>query len=329
MTIKTQLLRDFLKRTAGIKPALSIPLTDHILFKPGMIQRTNLEVSATLKAPSITDTILVEEKSLSAVVNQTTAEEITINKDGKKIIISDGMPMSHGVTQAELFPVITAMAGSEITLSQEIKDALAIASRFVSDNPNTGSWNYVHMKDNYIAGTDGSKMYYETFDHTHFNLPNIVMDINDVNILNGLDECIMSDDDNHYFIRSEDYEFCFTKTEEKTPDFATLIKHRQNTEGISFTINRNQWISYCERANSIVSDKITLSSISSVGFDLISTEKSLHMDCQIPDIIFKFNARTILPAIKALSSEIFDCSLAGQALIIKENNSIILFQGVQ
>ena len=219
MLIKTQLLRDFIKRTSGIKPALSIPLTDHILFKPGLIQRTNLEVSATLKA-DIKDTILVEEKSLSAVVNQTTAEEIEIKQDKKKIIISDGMPMSHGITQAELFPVIAPMSGPEVSISQEIKDALFIASRFVSDNVNTGSWNYIHIKDNYVAGTDGSKMFYETFDHSHMNLPNIVMDVNDVNILNGLDECILSDDDNHYFIRSGDYEFCINKTQ---------VKYRRNT----------------------------------------------------------------------------------------------------
>lgn len=327
MTIDTQLLKKFIKTAGCIKPSLSFPITDHILIGDGFIAKTNLVASCTMSAP-VKDNILVEEKALSGVLDTTKAEQITIKQEGKKVIIDDGQPVSHPFTKPDTFPAIPKMTGDVYEISDQAKESLMTATRFISDNVNTGAWCNVHMKSDYIAATDGIKMFYETFKQ---KLPELVIAPEDIAMIYSLHQPVLSESDNHYFARSAGFTFSFTKIEDKTPDFKSLIKHRNEVAGEAFEIDKKTFISFCERVNRISDSKVSLCSISEAGLDLIDVDKSFHVDSEtpIPLMLFRFNSRTILPAIKCIGDDVLKITRSNEAIMIAENNSLILFQGMQ
>lgn len=324
MKLQTNQLRDFLRRSTGIQPSSTYPITDHILIQPGKISKTNVEVSCSMNIEG-GETILVEEKTLAAVVNNTNNMEVTITDKGKKVTIDDAyMPLSHAVTDPTLYPQIPSLPESiPFLITPEISSSLSDALKFVSDNPNTGPWRYVNVCPDHIAATDGTRMYYDKVDSGL----SLLLSDNMVKVISSLKECKLYDDERHFFIAADGIIFSFTKIEGNSPDFNSLINHFSSNKGESFIIEKSVFTDFCERVMAISSSVPALCEINNKGLKLINAEKDASYNIDLPDISFKFSPKVLLPAIRVIDVDDLLFTQSGKALVVNQSSKTYLFQG--
>lgn len=318
MILQTKQLREFLKWASPIKRNEQIPITDHVSILNGKISKTNLAISCVMSI-DCNDSALIEERTLSALLNATKEETIKVTI-GKVVSLQAGdIKVTHPVTPIETFPVIHSLPDSDpFQLTEEMIDSLVVSKSFISDLENDGTFKYVHMNPEYIAATDRFKLYYESY----AGLPSIVFDPSDIDLIAKMLEPVLYDSEKYYSVQSGDIIYHFVKVEANTPNFGQL-KERFNIDGIKFSIEKQLIVEFCNLANSVTDSKLAACVICSDGFGLNDTDKTIMKPFKFPDINFKFSSRTILPAIKSLPLPTFNCELIHGAIIIKENNLLI------
>lgn len=318
MILQTKQLREFLKWASPIKRNDLIPVTDHVSISPGSITKTNLTISCTMDIDA-KENVLIEEKTLAALLNATKEETIKITT-GKNISLQAGdLKITHPLTPIEQFPSIHSLPESDpIELTEAIIDSLVVAKSFISEMENDGTFKYVHMQPKYIAATDRFKLYYESYD----TLPSLVMHPDDIDLISKMDEPKLYYSEKYYSVKSGNVIYHFVKTEWVTPNFIQL-KDRFNVEGTKFNIEKQDIVEFCNLANAVTDSKLAECVICSDGFGLNDTDKTIMKPMKFPDINFKFSSRTILPAVKSIPLSTFNCELIYGAIIIKEKNLLI------
>lgn len=324
MTLLTSELRSFLKRTSYIKHSNILPVLDHLLIEPGRIIKSNLDTFCSMKITS-DQSVLIEEKTLAAILTSTTDEYINIEIKDKVIIGNGKAKVSHPITDVQHYPKMPDLPDEKgFDLNQQMIDAITISGNFVSELETDNALQAVNIKDDFIAATDRYKLYYESF-KTKF--PNIIIQKEHVPLISQLIEPLVYCGDKRYYFVSDNITYSFAKTEDTTPDFK-LLASRFNGEAEQFIINKQALIDFCNLVNSINDSRVAICKMTASGFELIDEDKPVSWPYELPGIDFKFNARTMAPALKQWPDSELRCKVVNNALVITDSDSLIAFNGI-
>lgn len=267
-----------------------------------------------------TEAVLIEERTLTALLNATNYDKIKVTIGKNVQLEAAGIKVTHPLSPVENFPAIHVLPDRKpFVFNQEITDSLAIAKSFVSDQLNDQTFRYVHMKPTYIAATDRFKLYYESFK----KLPTLVFGVGDIDLVCKMTDPEIYDDDKFYAAVSGSVTYFFVKPESVTPNFDGLYTRFNEAATMKLKINKADLVEFCNLANAVSDSKLSTCVICKDGFGLNDAEKTIMKAASFPDIYFKFNARNILPAIKPLPIEVFECEVIHEAIIIKEDKLLI------
>lgn len=286
-----------------------------------MISKTNLAQSC------ITDidcdgSVLLEEDVLTSMLNRISKEaEITVRISNKVSIESEGINLSHAKYDLNHFPRINALPTVEpVELYQDSIDSIVIASQFASTQDSSGSLKCVHMKENYIAATDGSKFFY----HKREGLGDFILHPEDISLIRKLSAANLYNGDNYYCATDGNILYSFMKTESGTPNFAAIHSNISG-EGIKFTIPKEKFYDYCKLVSDVSKSLVSITELNGSGFVLNDEIHPVSVGLDLPEIEFQFNSRTIQSAINAIPFDDLNFELIKNMIVIKEGDYIIAF----
>lgn len=324
-------LRDFIKASSNIRPDRTFPGTSYFYLSRNRIVKTSIhtfcemEIECDIEIP-----VLLEQQKLQSFLSATKNDILTLSI-GKNITYSDSkLTATQAIENVSIFPAIPTFSDVEaIEIDQEFIDAISIAKNFVSDNENAAALLNVHVKDNFVAATDGFIMYYETLPGE--KLPNIILSKDEISMMQAYSSGSLYDTENRYFFKSGKFTYSFTKTENKTPPFERIIEFT-NAAGNDFVINKAELQSFCELSNAYTGSLIPSCILTGAGLKFTDTTgEEINYPLTIDaDIEFSFNSRYLLPALKALPVAELKCSMIThpqKALVIKDENFICSLMG--
>jgi len=161
MNIKTKELKEFQKLSSNLKSNGILPIHDYLKFDKGKITKNIGQSFVQFNCEGIDETMLIDEKQLFNIVNETPSEFINITKKGKKVVISDNRgPLSIPLPTDE-FPKIPEITGKKIELSENFSKNLKRASYFplrTETIPTLKSFVMVGNKS--ICASDGFVAFY-------------------------------------------------------------------------------------------------------------------------------------------------------------------------
>lgn len=264
MKIKISDLREFFKRSNKIKSHGIIPMHDYLLieFEKECISITKTNGNMFCKhvveeGGEGVGKILIEEKRLSALVNNAKGEFVTFKVSGKKTIIKDEINEvkleTMGDVNVEAFQKFPDTQGAERTiLNPEMLAALFEAKNFASIVESNLHYVYAHeLKGSYyVFATNRHLLYQRKFDEP---LPQLALSNDVCSIISTFQHVEYFTAGNYDFFDTGKTVYGFIKTEYTPPDYTQIIDRLSEDE--SFTLVKEEILSFCELVNSLAISK--------------------------------------------------------------------------
>jgi len=327
ITVTKSDLKRFFDNASGIKNTSTIPVCDYVKLEcrknKSTITKTNL------KAFCITDvepefdeeqTLLIEESALKAAMTYCKSNSLKISKNGKGLILDDGVrPIKSQTQESNLFPVIENVDfGDAAELDTDVLGAMKIAKghAMAADDTMLHWMQYVSSKTingvSYVFGTNSSVGYFQTF---KTKLPEFCVDPNDViPVITKYPYVNFFSSDSYNYFRCVSVVYGFSKSEVKIPDIAPVLARLKSNE--SFQIKRDDLVNFCELAISLnttaVPPSITLDDCGDdkivLEFHDVADNNSTREEISVEEknytvTKFTFQPKLLLTALKDLSSE--------------------------
>lgn len=321
--IKTSELKNFFRRTRGVKhnniiPILSFFKMDCIGDKV-IITDTNSFTYIIHEMPGEfkqNGSYLIDRKIMSSMVEGTTSEYITITPKGKKIILSDDLgPVGFQTDDPTLYHKVPARNNvSQIKLNADLMETMQTAKHFCFNDGKSSGVNPLELL--HISGTPDHS---EIFASDSFLLYlkkvtgdglNVLMLPENCNLLAGFTETIFYESGNYVFFECGVTTYGFVKSELKTPQYQMIVK--DIVEKDYFIIDKEKIVSFCDRATSINPSKIYPECIirdagkNKIQFSFNNIEHDVECDMEFEVVKsftadeFKFNANQMLKLISSL-----------------------------
>lgn len=266
-------LREFKNRSAKIKPNTILPILAYIKleFKNSKATLTKSSLNAfiqhQLKVKSKKEgVILLDTKTLFSLVDSSSGEEITIEVDGKKVILDDGATkVRFQAMDADTFPAVPENNAEEkFVFSQETIEALHLSKVNTDAASPNQFFSHIHMyskgKTNYIFGTNSTVIYYRQFSD---KLPSISLDRESVDIITSYKEVVYTSSGNYNFFDTGNSLYAFIKVDFKASDITTIIAG--NSDEVNFKFERKKMIEFCNLILSLDPSRVTYLCIEDAG----------------------------------------------------------------
>lgn len=264
MKIKVSDLKDFFKKSNKIKSNGVLPIYDYLLFEcdKDTVSITksngNMYCQHTVEEDnSETERLLVEEKRLSALVNNAKGEFIYFTVKGKKVVIKDAANEikleAVGDVNLNAFPTFPGSEGAErVSLNPDVISALFEARNFTSIVESNMHFVYTHKKEkNFVVfATNMHILYMRKFNE---ELPEMALSPEVCSIICQFQHLEYYTAGNYDFFNTGSTVYGFIKTDYKAPEYLPIIKSID--PGQTIKINREELLSFCKLVNSLAVSK--------------------------------------------------------------------------
>lgn len=242
MVLKTLEMRRFFSTANSIKSNSILPVLAYIRVNNDRIEKTNLNAYCVMNITPVGDTILIDEKILSAIVKVTTSDTIEVKVKGDKVHLSDGVnKMSFLLSAEEHYPQFPdSEKENEVVLKQDVLEAIGIASKNVAVNDVAPAYNFVNVAHGYVAASDRAKLYLKKFD----GLPTLLIDTLAANIISQFGEVTCYQRGNYTFYHVGSFLFGFAQSEGKPVDYGKFLADVQKEEYMEVICN--EIYSFCD-----------------------------------------------------------------------------------
>lgn len=320
ITIKTSELREFIRRTGGIKTGNVLPILSYWKLccsgNEGIITKTNLNAHCAHSVDVECQgdySILLDERMIVALVKSTKSDMLLITLEESRIIISDGRSeMTFSRLDAELFPSFPDSTGAEsYEITSEvlyaIKAAVIIPSQEVN---NQFSYCYVTKEGDVFSTNCGQVFYRKKFEQV---LPTLTLSFEAGSIVTMFENARCSTVGNYDFFDCGKTTYGFAKTEYSPPPFQSILNKCQFEE--YFEIEKEDILNFCD---------LTLKSSPSAFFPIMELSDSglagvsfkheepdhnfaTHLDFFVEKNFtftsFLFNPKLLIQILKAIDSK--------------------------
>lgn len=248
--IKTSDFKEFFKRSKSIKSSGIMPILSYIKLDASgdgvTLQKTNLKAYCIHQIDAEYneyDSILLDEKLFTLLVNSTSAEYLEIKKEGKKIVIvHDGKTAAHPMEEAHFFPRFPDADGNKevSVLSSEVLESIGVAKNFVESVELTSPLSFVHLYKNMVLSSDRNLVYWKKFDQ----LPDMVLDAETCSIISQFESLQHFRAGNYDFFDTGKTLYGFIQPTETTPDLSPVLDMAQ--KDVSFEIKKAYLLEFLE-----------------------------------------------------------------------------------
>jgi DNA polymerase III sliding clamp (beta) subunit (PCNA family) len=252
-------LKEFLARARGIKENGVLPILAYIKLdcegSSATLTKTNLNsfIVHQLKVKCKKNvTVLLDQKILNALIAQSKSEEITIELEAKKVLLSDGdLKLRFELMDHTSFPTIPENESMDKTIfNQAMIESLHLSQNNTDPKRGNPFFEHVHINPNgkgsYIFGTNSTVIYYRHFDE---KLPTISLDQDTVHSISQYTELVFSENGNYNFFDSGNTLYGFIKPDFKASDIMSIMK---GGDGKSvFTMDKKSVVEFCQLVNKI------------------------------------------------------------------------------
>lgn len=321
MKIKVSDLRDFFKKSAKIKSNGIIPIYDFLLFEftceAVSITKTNGNAFCKYTVTQDTETkgqLLIEEKRLSALVNNAKGEFVHFKVKGKKITLKDdnnelSLQLNEEISAFQTMP---ESEGAEmVILTPDVLSALFEARNFASLVESNFHYVYAHKKGNEhcVFASNRTILYVRKFED---ELPNLALSPEVCSIIASFGHVQYYSAGNYDFFDTGNTVYGFIKTTYTAPEYAPVINSIDTTQ--TLVLDKNEVLSFCELVNSLAVKELPI-----IGFEAsqdagllvfykepeysVETEKLLPVERNFWPEDFSMNASMLKDVLKCFTSE--------------------------
>jgi DNA polymerase III sliding clamp (beta) subunit (PCNA family) len=259
--------------------------------------------------------ILVEEKRLSALVNNAKGEFITFKVSGKKTIIKDDINEvkleAINDVNVEAFQKFPDTQGTDRTiLNPEMLSALFEAKNFASIVESNLHYIYTHelKGSHYVFATNRYLMYQRKFNEP---LPQLALSADVCTIISTFQHVEYFTAGNYDFFDTGKTVYGFIKTEYRQPEYMNIINSLSESE--NFRLVKEEILSFCELVNSLAISKFPLLIFDDADEKIVvhfdeneynaESEKALDVQKNFSPKSFAMNCAYLTQALKCFTSD--------------------------
>lgn len=299
MKLLTKQLKQFNSIAGGMKQNGILPILSYLRFKDGTITKNNLESFVTMEA-DFEGSVLIDEKILMSFVEYTNAEEINVEVDGTRVILSCGKEKYRSPTDdVNNFPENAVPDGEEIEISQDVLRAVKVASNFTMDRDNMPYTSCVFIGNGLVGAITGYIAYVEKIGE---GLPNIILERQAFTTIRNFNSVFFSENDSYQFFTNGSFKFGFIKKDTK---FINLEPFTKVPKEKPVTMDKTELQNFCDMvvstsAGRIIITKIKEDKVSMVDSDFGNDSEKI-LPASLPD--FSFNPVFMSKLLKSLPDD--------------------------
>lgn len=275
--------------------------------------------------------LLVPERILFAALSVTQDEWITIDNG---VIKFGSDTIQFTAEDINTFPVTPVIPNDKPTfvLNKEYIKSILIASEYINNSQNTGSFAFVHLDKESIFAFHPNYFY---INNSFANLPTTGFNKDEVTVIGAYESIEFLDLPNHHVFFVPGYTYIFTKSEIATPKLTQVIE-RLKLPGKSFTCNKNELVNFLNLANTVSESEIATCNLNQSGLfgKLLmnnanygrNNERIMTVAGELDE--FTFNSRLIINALKAIPYEMLNAKTNQNCLIIQAGEEWFCFIGM-
>lgn len=331
--LNTNSLREFQKRASVIERNTLLPVLSNLKIEVDevcLVTKSSLNVvcCGQVVHEGGKQSLLVDERILFSLLSTTSAEWLTIERDGKGLLLSDGKDkISLSTEPVENFPPNPEYDSEAESFMLEKKhiEAITIGRSYVVDSETSGTKQFVHMRGSLIFAIHDNFFY---INNSFENLPDAMFTPEETAIIAQHEKLQMAQTERHLILFADDgYTFIFTKPEGSTLNAEGLLS-RIVTPGKNFSILKDELVNFCNLANTVSESPVATCTMSQDGLfvKLQMNDKNYERNnhrlvvCEGEVGEFNFNSRLITSALKAIPYG----TVQGKTL---QNNMILNYNG--
>lgn len=320
MNIKTEELKKFLQFSSPVRTNVALfPDLEAVKIQTRdnrvVFTKSNHYIFCEYSYEEFTfeeQTFLISERLLQGIAETCQRETFTAKEEGECILLDySGRKTKAQRIPSEKFPKTPAAeqnGSATFEMNKQIVESIAVASRHMSRLPQTTMYSYVHVNEHGVFATDGGFTYYNSVGK---GLPEIFFDDKVLGAISAIEGMKYAAAGNYDVFSNGTLLYAFIKNEYKTFDYLKFIL--VPTEHF-FEIRRNELIEFCTMVEYTTREEIPIASFQAIDDKLLAMSYndaafSLANDFKIPYIgnfqppEFKFNAKGLLPILRALPYE--------------------------
>lgn len=222
MILKTIELRRFFQNASAIRSKGILPILDFVKIDGNKIIKTNTEAYIEMDITPTGKSMLIDENTLSTLVKTTTSDEIKVEIDGKRVYLLDGRNklFFQLPDDASLYPEFPDREKEEeYRLDAEVLIAIGEALKNVGGSGLADSFDFVHLSNNYVFGSDHFRFYFKKFD----KLPTVSLSHLAASIICQFGGANFYERGNYYFFEIGNTLYGFAKEETVPPQFISFL----------------------------------------------------------------------------------------------------------
>lgn len=314
--IKTADIAEFFKRSKSIKANAIMPILSYLKLEGtdegATIAKSNLNAFCVhqVSEVQVNEPVLLDERLLNALLQNTSAPELEIGVHQKTISLKCGTAtLSFPREDASLFPQCAAPAEAKewTPLPGTVLESLGIAKNFVkvlSDNMET-PLSFVYCYGGKVVATDSHVLYKKQFD---FELPELMLYPDTCTVLAGFESIAHCTKGNYDYFDTGKTMYGFIMPEGRRPDFDRVMPKPDLSQ--YFEIQLSDMVAACQLAASVCTTKDVDGKIAPGMSGITFTSEIPDYDTPVVYDIptegpatckqFGFNAKLMLSYLKAL-----------------------------
>lgn len=327
LKLKTADIKQFFAASKHIRSSSILPILAYILWDGNTLTRSNLKTFTRSTIESTTpEPILLELKSLNAILSTTTSEEITITKKGDTIILSDdgNMSVKFQIGARDVYPVMpTAPALDQwYTLGKEFADVINKAAKFVGEIDNNLQFVHVYTTDKnlFVYGTDGTKMLAHLFAKGDADI-NFQLDGEGRQLFAAIK------DESFYFTKADNYDFfkfgdnvhAFAQSELKTWDITHLWDAFYNDPAEKVQFPAIELSNFCNLVQAICVLPYSKCNINGAEVQFSDNDRGAGVNETLPHDLprFAFNHKMLQPCLDVIGSNYATVKKVDKAYVLQ------------
>lgn len=301
MKIKLEDLKKFKVNSVGIKSNSILPILNYLKFENGTLMKNNLKAFVTQTIPGVDQDFLIDDRILMNFIEFSSSEEIDINIEGARVIISDKFTKVISPTDdIKIFPTTDIPEGETQLMTEKLLKAIGVAQNFIVESDNATAKIHVFVGNNYVAASDGFIAYLEKIE----GVPKIFLRKHTCQALANFTEAKFIENDSYHFFETEGCKFGFVKPEGTFFDLTPFAKIPTDSE--KFTVNKTEFVRFTDMCTTSTESKIF------VGTMKVEDNK-LKLDMNDKD--FEVDVKKEIECIGAITGEFrFNVSYMGKVL---------------
>ena len=325
MTLTTSELKAFAQATMHIKPNGIMPILDYILWDGSTLTKTNLSSYAKYTISSNIDKpVLLEERVLYALVNNTQEEEIEVIITDKEITYkTPKRKVSHMISDTVDYPKFPDNDITEgVTLNTDVLKSLGIAANFADDK--TTNFQYVYSTSNDIFATDNFTMYFKQFD---CKIPELTLSKEACKIVSSLDAAIHTCNANIDFFTTDNIVYGFVQNHVKRATYYNAVSGIDKSGGYLIPLSAIK--SFCNGVKALSKNAENVCTIEGNGIEILLSYNNsgegkidtMNLPIAVMFNPFKFEASKMLDAINLPYQNIYFNPFQDKAIIHTDEDS--------